>query len=234
MGVTTSVSCSSDNFNVAAIKMKSSESRLALFIAPIALIALLFALGYSQVGWRRDRKVYETVRERLNVVSLQRTFPADGEELGASALRVIRGADTIPLAQLVRGRKAVIYFGRPDCPSCTWFTAKMDSIFPAWRDSIIEVTSFSKERGVVAGLTLDSASSLVMTGVPAILVVDEAGFVRHSVDAGLPAVTRVLDFVGIPSPSAIRGSGAPHWPDSSPMSKLNVSHCNASALFICR
>jgi hypothetical protein len=180
--------------------MRVLASRTLSLVAPIAL---LLALVYSQVGWRNDQKAYADLREKFGVIRLERTFPSDGEDLAASSLRVIRGADTVPLIDVVHGRNAVIYFDRPECPTCAWFAAKMDSILPAWRDSLVVVTSYSEKRGPVLGLTLDSASSAIMTGVPAMLVVDSAGFVKHSVPAGLPQVTQVLDFMGIPSPGQL-------------------------------
>lgn len=178
--------------------MRVLASRALSLVTPVAL---LLALVYSQVGWRKDRQTFTDLQEKFALTRLQRNFPSDGEDISTSAMRVIRGADTVSLAQLVRGRKAVIYFQRPNCSECIWFAAKMDSTLPRWRDSLIVVTSYGKERGVVSGLTLDSASSLIMTGVPAMLVVDSAGFVRHSVPAGLPPITHVLNFVGVPSPS---------------------------------
>lgn len=170
--------------------MRVLASRAFSLVTPVAL---LLALVYSQVGWRQDRQAYTDLHEKFASTRLQRNFPSDGEDLATSALRVIRGADTVPLAQFVRGRRAVIYFQRPNCSECIWFAAQMDSTLPAWRDSLIVVTSYGNERGVVSGPTLDSASSLIMTGVPAMLVVDSAGFVRHSVPAGLPPITHVLN-----------------------------------------
>jgi len=76
----------------------------------------------------------------------------------------------------------------------------MDSISPGWRDSLVVVTSYDSIRGKISGLTLDSASSLAITGVPALLVVDSSGYVLHSVPAGVPQVAHVLDFIGEPSP----------------------------------
>jgi len=180
--------------------MKLLPSNISLLLGPILL---LLALIYSQVAWRNDRKVYADLADRFATVRRQRTFPSDGENLAGSELRVVRGADNIPLAQIVRGRRAIIYFERADCAPCIWFAAKMDSILPAWRDSIIVVSVHDKKRGVASKLMLDSASTSIITGTPAMLVVDSIGDVRQSVPAGLPQVTKVLDFVGIPSPSGI-------------------------------
>lgn len=177
--------------------MRVRTSQITPLIAPVALLA---ALIYSQLGWRKTLEVAGSLSDQYRTIRAQRTFPSDGEDLAVSAMRVIRGKDTVPLAEIVRGRRAVIYFGRPNCASCTWFEAEMDSIMPSWRDSLVVVTSYGSARGPVSGLTLDSTSSLAITGVPALLVVDSTGYVRHSVPAGVPQVAHVLSFVGEPSP----------------------------------
>ena len=77
----------------------------------------------------------------------------------------------------------------------------MDSLLPSWRDSMLVVTSWGDSIGPVTGLTLDSASARIMTGVPALLVIDSTGSVRHSVSGGLPMMIRVLNFVRFPAPA---------------------------------
>lgn len=182
--------------------MRVLFSRASSLVAPIAL---LLALVYSQIGWRRDRIVATQVSDRLETAQLQRTFPSDGEELAESSLRVIRGSDTVPIAQLVRGHRAVIYFDRPDCSSCIWFATKMDSILPSWRDSMTVISTHRREHPAPR-LMLDSASTAQITGVPAMLVVDSDGVVRHSAPAGLPQVARLLEFANLPSPHALIGA----------------------------
>lgn len=179
--------------------MKSLGLRTGSLVAPVVL---LVALSYSQVGWRRDQRSYVELIEQLNRSRLQASFPSDGQDLAASALRVIREIDTVSLARIVRGRSAVIYFERTDCFICARFAVSMDSLLPAWRDSLIVVRPRNDEHASGAFM-LDSISSVILKGVPAMLVVDSTGVVRHSVPAGLPGVISVLEFVGIPAPRSM-------------------------------
>ena len=170
---------------------------VAAIVAPIALV---LALVHSHHGWRAERSAHVDLIELFDRVRQQRSFPSDGEELLASNLRVMRSADTVLLGELVRGRSAVIYFQRPDCPICVDFAAIMDSTLPAWRDSLVVIDIYRRDLVKTSVHMLDSASSKFVTGVPALLVVDSSGVVRHSVEAGLPMVLRVLGFVGFPAP----------------------------------
>lgn len=169
-------------------------------LALVVLLSLVGAVGYSQIRWRRDRVTFDRVRERLAIVNQQKAFPADGDQIAASPLRVIRGSDPLPLGDLARGHRTILYFDRPDCPSCTWLEQQLDSVLPRWRDSLVTVTSYGTARGPVRGLTLDSVSSRYVTGVPALVVVDSTGVVNHSVAAGLPPVMQVMRMVGLPVP----------------------------------
>lgn len=174
-----------------------SHNRIGNLVAPIVLG---LALIHAHLGWHRDRSAYDELSGDLTKVLMERQFPADGEALANSPLRIIRETDTVSLAHQVNGREAVIYFERPSCFICSNLAAKLDSLLPTWRDSMVIVRMFENRLREPGELMLDSASSRYMTGVPSILVVDSAGHVRHSVDAGLPPVLRVLEFLGLPAP----------------------------------
>lgn len=179
--------------------MSSSLGARAAILAVVA--PLVAAVAFAQYGWRRDHAVAERLSERIAKYAKEQTFPVDGEDIEASALRVIRGADTVGLGDLVRGRRRVIYFTRPDCAPCKWFGAQMDSIMPTWRDSFVVVETFRRTENATASLMLDSVSTLSLAGVPTTLSVDAQGFIRHSA-MGLGRVVRVLNLDGVPSPDA--------------------------------
>lgn len=164
----------------------------------IAPAALLLALAYSQVNWRHDRTIAVTLASELSALEAQRTFPTDGDDIADSPLRVIRASDTVPLATLVRGRTAVIYIYRADCSACVWLASQLDSILPTWRDSLVMVSTHRRDRPAPA-LMFDTASTTAVTGVPAMLVVDADGIVRHSARGGLPQVAHLLQFAQLPS-----------------------------------
>lgn len=180
--------------------MKDRMRGLSLPLLAIA-VASVVGLVYSQIGWRSAREESEGLREYVTRVDLRRPFPRDGENIGESSLRVIDGLDTVPIGQLVRGRHAIVYFGREGCPPCDWLRAQLDTLLPTWRDSLLVISTFDEGRGPLTGRALDSLSSLQIEGVPALLVVDSLGFIRHSVPSGLPAVSRVIAFMGLPSPA---------------------------------
>lgn len=162
--------------------------------------ALVVALSYSQIGWRATEDKYQLARKRASDWELRSTFPRDGSHVSESSLRILDGWDTLSLTGLVRGGPAVVYFAREGCPPCDWLRGQLDTLMPNWRDSIVLVSTFDEGRGPKTGLALDSISSLTVEGVPAILVIDSAGFVRHSVASGLVPVARVLAFMRYPSP----------------------------------
>lgn len=180
--------------------MRQTNSTLSILLVALPLLVVT---GYSQIGWRNDHAAFEKVATKLRSVNLERTFPSDGDDLSASVLHVVRGADTIPLESLVRGRSAVIYFSRQDCAPCKWLGAQLDSMSPRWRDSILVVGTYTRARDSIPPLMLDSASTAMLSGVPSTLLVDARGFVRHSA-LGLQRVVKVFNFEGVPAPDADR------------------------------
>lgn len=172
---------------------------------------LVVALVYSQIGWRSDRAAYSGLQRQLQLMREQQGYPEDGEELTASGLRVVRGDSAIALADLLRGRGGIVYFERRDCTICQWFSASMDTLMPAWRDSFVVIHPYMRpDTGLpFSTVMLDSASSRILVGVPALLVIDSTGLVRNSVSAGLPQVIRVLESVGVIAPSLGEASRRP-------------------------
>jgi len=164
----------------------------------------LLAFVYAEYGWRRDSRILAGTNESFAQVKRERTFPSDGDDLAASPLRVISAADTVAIDRLVKGRKGtVLLFSRPDCAPCKWFAAQMDSIQPGWRDSVVVVTPYSAKHEYGPLLMLDSASTKVLPGVPATLIVDVDGYVQHSA-LGLRKVLRMFNINHVPSPNAER------------------------------
>lgn len=170
-------------------------------IVVVIMAPLIAALAHAQLGWKRDHAVAERLSERIAKYTKEQSFPVDGEDIAGSALSVIRGADTVALDEVIRGRSRVVYFTRPDCAPCKWFAAQMDSILPTWRDSFVVVEPFQRSGRASANLMLDSVSTLSLAGVPTILSVDANGYVHHSA-MGLGRVVRILNLVGVPSPDA--------------------------------
>jgi len=170
-------------------------------IVVVIVAPLIAALAHAQLGWKRDHAVAERLSERIAKFTKEQAFPVDGEDLAGSALQIIRGADTVALEEVIRGRAGVVYFTRPDCAPCKWFAVQMDSILPTWRDSFVVVEPFQRSGPTGASLMLDSVSTLALAGVPTILSVDAKGYVHHAA-MGLGRVVRILNLVGVPSPDA--------------------------------
>lgn len=178
--------------------MKTSSGTLLAF----AVVAMLSALAHAQLGWRRDRAMYDSLVEGYRRLQLHSAFLAAGDHISESRLVVVRGRDSVSLATAFAeadGAKFVL-FGRNGCNACDWFGARMDSISSTWMDSVLYVSTSEAAGRREVQLRVDSTGARMIPAVPLLLVLDRNGRVTNSA-VGLKRILNVLEDLHVPAPS---------------------------------
>lgn len=168
----------------------------------VAAVAMLSALAHAQVGWRRDRVMYDSLVDRYRRLQLHSTFLAAGDHISESPLVVVRDRDTVSLATAFEetdGAKLVL-FGRNGCNACDWFSARMDSISSTWMDSVLYISTSDSVGLRDVELRVDSAGARMIPAVPLLLVLDRNGRVTNSA-VGLKRMLNVLEDLRVQAPS---------------------------------